>query len=196
MKQIILASGSPRRKELLEQIGIEFSVMTSDTDENIEMTQPENYVCKLATTKALAVRDNILSKSDASDKVIIGADTIVFMDGSILTKPTDEEDAKKMLAKLSGKKHQVYTGVAVVSDDNIQTFAEMTEVLVSQMTAHEIEEYVASGEPMDKAGAYGIQGMFARYVEGIKGDYNNVVGLPVAHLYHVLKKSGMVNGND
>lgn len=210
MKKIILASGSPRRKELLEQVGIIFSVITSDADENIELTGPEDYVCRLATIKANAVKDYVENNNinnhndnnedsnknnnkynmdgyDTADTIIIGADTIVWQDGVILTKPKDKEDARRILKRLSNNSHQVYTGVAILCGDKKETFFEKTDVMVHEMTDKEIDNYIATGEPMDKAGAYGIQGAFARYVDGIHGDYNNVVGLPVAHLCRVLK---------
>lgn len=189
MKKIILASGSPRRRELLSQIGIDFDVITSNADEIITMTQPDDIVCELSHIKAEAVcrmlKDNE-SEENIDDKIIIGADTIVYCNGEVLGKPKDEQDAHRMLKELSGGVHQVYTGVTFIHNGNVTCFSEKTDVSVYNMSEEEINRYIKTGEPMDKAGAYGIQGAFAAYVKGINGDYNNVVGLPVSRLYHEL----------
>ncbi len=187
MKKLILASGSPRRKELLEQIGYEPVVMKSTIEEVITKTVPEEVVMELSSQKCLDVAGKI--KEEA---VVLGADTIVVRDGEILGKPGSEEEAVEMLRSLQGRDHQVYTGVALARTSaegigNTETFAVCTEVTVSPMTEQEIRSYVETGDPMDKAGAYGIQGIFAKHVEKIRGDYNNVVGLPVAAVYERLK---------
>lgn len=184
---IILASGSPRRRELLAQAGFEFKVEVSNADENVSEESPVEMVEELAARKAKAVVDLHNQKED--NCLIIGADTIVVLDGKILGKPSDEEDAKAMLASLAGRTHQVYTGVALfrVKEGIIaekKTFHECTDVTMVSMTEKEIAEYVASGDPMDKAGAYGIQGPAAVFISGIKGDYYNVVGLPISRVYH------------
>ena len=187
MKKIILASGSPRRRELLTQIGIDFDIVTSNADEIITKTQPQDIVCELSSLKAKAVYDMLKeSQKDINNSVIIGADTIVYCDGEVLGKPADNNDAYRMIKKISGGVHQVYTGVTFIYNGTIKSFSEKTDVLVYDMSETEIDRYIQTGEAMDKAGAYGIQGAFAAYVKGINGDYNNVVGLPVARLYHEL----------
>ena len=165
-KRIVLGSASPRRKELLEQIGVEFEIKTSDKEEIYESTIPT--------------------------EIVIGADTVVVHDNKILGKPSDEAEAFRMLKSLAGDAHQVYTGVAMLvygEDGEAKEIchAERTEVFVHEMSDVEIRNYIASGEPMDKAGAYGIQGKFAAYIDKIEGDYYNVVGLPVAYVYQQLK---------
>ena len=190
-ENIILASGSPRRRELLEQIGINAQIVPSNADESVGLTEPKQIVEELAKRKCESVADNI------KDGIIIGADTIVALDGSILGKPTDEKNAEEMLAGLSGKIHQVYTGVCIIKRENSKetdrtVFSCRTDVEFADIAKNEIQEYVASGEPMDKAGAYGIQGIFARYVKRIDGDYYNVVGLPVSSLYAALKKMNAI----
>lgn len=189
MKKIILASGSPRRKQLLLQIGLEFEVVTGDYDEKIDNEKPDCVVEKLAYGKAY----NVLEKlSYPKDCIIIGSDTVVSCDGKILGKPKSKEDAKQTLKLLAGRSHEVYTGVAVLeyADGEVKKsiFHEMAEVEFVDMTDEDIIDYVATGECMDKAGSYAIQGRFAAYVKGIKGDYNAVVGLPVCHLYSELRK--------
>lgn len=212
MKRIILGSASPRRRELLEQIGIEFEIVVSGGEEKYQSQAPTEIVKELALMKAENVaaemlktqREELISskKCEACDLepeegklqnlVIIGADTIVVRDGEILGKPVDEEDAFRMLQSLQGREHQVYTGVAVLDysengEKRVIDHAEETKVFVHAMDSEEISRYIATGEPMDKAGAYGIQGRFAAYIDRIEGDYYNVVGLPMAYLYQVLK---------
>lgn len=197
--KIILASGSPRRKQLLEQIGLEFEVWPSKCEEIIESTIPSEVCMELSKQKALDIAAGIRTyneeHSDISsnqDLIIIGADTIVVWNDKILGKPADENEAKEMLQNLSGNVHSVYTGVTFVfmaSDGRAgaHSFYEKTDVSVYPLSADEIDEYVASGDPLDKAGAYGIQGNFAKHIKKIDGDYNNVVGLPVGRLYEELK---------
>ena len=186
-KEIILASASPRRKELLAQIGLPFTVRVSGVEEVITKTAPEEIVMELSAQKAADVKANA-----GKDSVVIGADTIVaYSDENgtrILGKPKNEEDAFSMLQLLQGKAHQVYTGVTICAGEETKTFYEKTQVHVFSMTEEEIWAYIRNGEPMDKAGAYGIQGRFAAFVKGIEGDYNNVVGLPVGRVYQELKK--------
>ena len=245
-KHIILASASPRRKELLEQIGLPFEVRTSGANEITKAINPEDIGKELSQIKAQAVWDTLTEKEKA-DAVVIGADTIVCVskepegkesftkyedehgneqkyeckngygqkiedeserengkksrneqlmtrrdEGTflILGKPKDEADAAHMLRLLSGRVHQVFTGVTILSKEKTTHFYECTDVHVAKLTETEISEYIATKDPMDKAGAYGIQGMFARYITGIEGDYNTVVGLPVCTLYHELQKFG------
>ncbi len=187
MKKIILASASPRRKELLEQIGAVFEIHKAEGEERITSALPQEVVLELSQQKAEEV-----SCACAGD-VIIGADTVVAAEGQILGKPKNFEDAVRMLELLQGKSHEVITGVTVILKEEQKTvsFAETTRVHVFPMTKAQIEAYVRSGEPMDKAGAYGIQGRFAAYVSGIEGDYNNVVGLPVGRLYQELLLAGV-----
>ncbi|MGN8631415.1 Maf family protein [Blautia sp. HCP3S3_G3] len=190
MKKIILASASPRRKELLEKAGISFEIITGTGEEKTNSSDPEEMVKELSYGKAESVAENVVE-----DAVIIGADTIVFYDGCILGKPKDAEDAVETLLKLQGNTHQVYTGVTVLIKEggNIRSliFAECTDVTFYPVSENEIRAYVNSGEPMDKAGSYGIQGAFGVYVKGICGDYSNVVGLPVARLLYETKKQGI-----
>ncbi|MCD8365503.1 MAG: Maf family protein [Clostridiales bacterium] len=190
--KIILASASPRRKELLARIGLEFEVVPSRTEEVITKEIPSEIVRKLAAQKACAVakdigQDALRSEQDKSF-LVIGADTIVVYEGKIMGKPADEEDACRMLRTLSGKTHQVYTGVCLIrlgkEGKKERVFSEKTDVTFYPMTDDEIQEYVATGDPLDKAGAYGIQGICGKYIRGIRGDCNNVVGLPIARLYH------------
>lgn len=195
----ILASASPRRKELLEQIGLEFCVMVSDVEEVTAEKEPHQYVMELSRIKAEDVAGKIPVMYDArginQDYVVIGSDTVVAIDGEILGKPTDAKDAVNMLSRLSGKTHQVYTGVTLVifKDERItrKTFYEMTEVSFYEMSQDEIEAYVATGESLDKAGAYAVQGRCAAYIKGINGEYASVVGLPVARMCKELKNLGI-----
>ncbi len=183
--KLILASQSPRRRELLAQIGLEFTVKQSDCEEVMVGETPEEIVKALSCQKAKAV-----AAQAESGCVVLGADTVVVLDGTILGKPKDEEDAFRMLWALQGRAHTVYTGVTLVDTESgcVNSFAEGTLVHVWPMTEEEIRTYVATKEPMDKAGAYGIQGRFAAFIEKIEGDYANVVGLPVARVYHELTK--------
>ena len=189
--QTILASGSPRRKELLELIGVEFKIITSNKEEIITSTNPVEVVKELSMMKAEDVAENI-----AGPAVILGADTVVAHGGRILGKPKDAEDAVEMIRSFAGDDHYVYTGVCIIRKEADGTakkisFAEGTKVTVYPMTEAEIERYVASGEPMDKAGAYAIQGLFAPYIKGIEGDYYNIVGFPIAGIYQRLKEEGI-----
>lgn len=175
MKKIILASASPRRKELLATAGVEFEVLVSDADETIpEGTLPVDAAMLTAEKKALAVAGK------CTGAVVIGADTIVVLDGRILGKPKDEADAKAMLRFLSGREHEVITGVCLTDGAKTKKFAKVSKVRFYELTDEEIAAYVATNEPMDKAGAYGIQGRGCVLVESIEGDYFNIVGLPVA----------------
>lgn len=193
--QIILASASPRRKELLEQIGLSFTVQAADGEEKCEARLPQKQVEELSLHKAAEVAGKA-----GNNAVVIGADTLVFFRGKPLGKPRNEQEAVLMLKALQGQTHQVYTGVTLIwrqgGSMRQMSFHERTDVTVWPMTEEEIEEYVRSGEPMDKAGAYGIQGLFARFIRRIEGDYNNVVGLPVGRLYQEMKQEGLLDGAD
>lgn len=219
-KTIILASASPRRRELLHQVGILPEIIPSHVEEVITSMEPDQVVMELSLQKAEDVAA-VLKKQEGqnafpgaasledqekltlpgeseaasggtADRVVIGADTVVAVEGQILGKPRDAVDAVRMIELLQGRTHQVYTGVTMIFSENGErvTFAEKTDVHVYPMSRDQIERYVATGEPMDKAGAYGIQGYFAAYIEGISGDYNNVVGLPVGRVCQELFQRG------
>lgn len=226
-KKIILASASPRRRELLTQIGLDFDIVVSETEEKITSTEPAKVVEELSAQKAEAVWEKLCStaasqgsvtnaerleegsgvsrtdegseafdpeqtsgETTITDIIVLGADTVVACDGKILGKPADTEAAVAMLTMLQGRGHEVYTGVTILYEENGErktlTFHEKTTVHFYPMTDAQIREYVATGDPMDKAGSYGIQGFCARYIRGIEGDYNNVVGLPVGRVYQEL----------
>lgn len=189
--RVILASGSPRRKELLKQLVADFEVLPAKGSEIYTEQEPAKIVQQLAAQKAAEVESSVVRQGE-EPMLVIGADTVVAFQGQILGKPADAKQAKEMLKMLASDVHQVYTGVALIviqhGKRQCLEFAECTNVRFYPMTAQEIEAYVQSGEPMDKAGAYGIQGIGGRFVEGIEGDYQNVVGLPMAKLYQVLKK--------
>ena len=193
MEIIVLASGSPRRKELLAKTGLKFSVVVSGGEEKAETSDPAETVEKLSLDKASAVAD--LLQAEKEPQLIIGADTVVACDGEILGKPSDREDAFRMMLKLQGQTHQVYTGVTLLLKKKhtwqAHTFSEKTDVQFYPVSREELLAYIETGEPMDKAGSYGIQGGFGIYVKGICGDYNNVVGLPVGRLVYELKKLGI-----
>ncbi|MFZ0416628.1 MAG: Maf family protein [Candidatus Sulfotelmatobacter sp.] len=188
---LILASASPRRQELLRNAGIGFTVQAADIDETpLAGESPRDCAERLAREKALAI-----FRSHPEDYVL-GADTIVVVDGTILGKPRDGDDAARMLRMLSGRTHAVITGVCIVrtgvSDDEELTASESTLVTMSEISDNEIRDYIATGEPMDKAGGYAIQGIASRWIPRIEGDYGNVVGLPVALVYAMLRKQGAV----
>jgi nucleoside triphosphate pyrophosphatase len=178
---LILASGSPRRAELLRAAGIEFTVRIADVDETILPGEsPRDYVLRLSRAKALAVA--------GEDEILLGADTTVLIEDEIAGKPVDLEDARRMLKALSGKWHEVLTGVTLLQGHKILSDVAVTRVKFSEMSEPEIDWYVSTGEPMDKAGAYGIQGYASRFVECIEGSYSNVVGLPVQMVYRMLQE--------
>lgn len=185
---IILASASPRRKDLLKLVVNDFCIEPADIEESVtEDIEIEKYPEYLAQKKAAHIYYN-----SHKDDVVIGCDTGVFIDGQMLGKPQNAADAKKMLAKLSGKVHQVITGVSVYSKGQCISFSHITEVEFFELYDKEIDDYISTGEPMDKAGAYGIQGRGALLVKGICGDYFNVVGLPVAQLSRMLKQMNVL----
>lgn len=211
--RLVLASASPRRRELLSQIGLEFTVMPSTKEENAKTTEAGALVQELSRQKAVDIWEQLsggqgqnpdadqeqiseeiqepnLNGKRQPELLVIGADTVVCCEGKILGKPHSREAAAEMLTALQGRSHEVYTGVTLYSQSETVTFFECTQVEFYPMTEVEISEYIDSKEPMDKAGAYGIQGLGARFVKGIRGDYNNVVGLPVGRLYQELKSRG------
>ena len=180
-KMIILASASPRRKEILSDLGVDFRIVVADTDESSDINDPVALTEELARRKGLAVYEKLLQggRNDADSAIIISADTVVCSDGEILGKPRDRDDAIAMLTSISGRAHTVVSGVAVTVRGITRTASSVTTVRVQEIPREEIERYVDSGEPMDKAGAYGIQGRFSAFIEGIDGCYFGVVGLPV-----------------
>ena len=184
---LILASASPRRSELLRKARLVFRVEPAHLpEERADMENPKAYAERLAREKARAIAARY------PNDFVLGADTIVVCDAHVLEKPADESDAAHMLRVLSGRSHEVTTGVCLCSPRGERVESETTLVTVASLSDNEIEEYVHTGEPMDKAGAYGIQGMFSRCVTGIQGDYFNVVGLPIARVYRMLKDAGAV----
>lgn len=190
-KTVILASASPRRTELLTQAGIEHQIIPALCEEKTTATKPDEYVMELAEGKAVDVVTRYKEEHPDENVLVIGSDTVVSVNGKILGKPKTEEEAFEMLSSLQNHTHQVYTGVAVIDHESQKetkkVFCEQSDVEVYPMTREEILSYIKSGDCMDKAGAYGIQGHFAVYIKGIHGDYNNIVGLPIARLYQELK---------
>lgn len=187
MKRLILASASPRRRELLTLAGYDFEVCVKPVDESVpEGTAPEKAVEMTARKKATA------TAAEYPEAVVIGADTVVVCDGKILGKPSDTEQAKEMLSTLSGREHFVMTGVCLAHDGEFEVYHTVSKVRFYELSREEIAAYVATGEPMDKAGAYGIQGKGCVLVERIEGDYFNIVGLPVASLNRRLKTLGVI----
>jgi septum formation protein len=188
MKRIVLASASPRRRELLAGMGLDFEVVVSDVEEEQEIGEPvERYVLRLAIDKASAVA------SRRPDDLVLAADTVVYLDGEILEKPTSREDAIEMLAKIAGREHIVYTGVALrqESRNHLATGIVSSRVRIRKLSTREIRWYVDTGEPMDKAGSYAVQGIGAMFIEAIEGSYTNVVGLPLTLVYDLLRDAGV-----
>lgn len=197
---IVLASGSPRRKEILSNAGFEFRIVKSEGEEVITSSDPSRVVEELSLQKAMEVWKRLAGDGDevkgVRRKLVIGADTVVASNGAILGKPADEEDAFRMLSDLQGRSHSVFTGYTWIADadsdsdetSTVCTNHVETKVYVNAMSEEEIRDYIRTGEPMDKAGAYGIQGLFARFVQGIEGDYLNVVGFPLSAFCQSLKQ--------
>ena len=187
--KLILASGSPRRREILQNLGIPFEVVTCETDESCSLTDPAAYVRELAARKGEAVRDMLRAQGvDLRDTLILAADTVVAMDRTILGKPADRADAARMLGALSGRDHAVYSGVALLLGEQAVAHSERTAVHVAPLSEAQIARYVATGEPDDKAGSYAMQGLFSPYITGIEGCYFNVVGLPIHALFRLAKE--------
>jgi septum formation protein len=179
----LLASGSPRRRELLEAAGFQFEVRPADIDESARPGEvPRDYVARLAEAKARAVLPL------ANDRIVLAADTTVVVDGRMLGKPIDAADATAMLRLLAGRQHDVLTGVTLARGTRLLTRVEITAVHMTRMSDEEIAWYVASGEPADKAGAYAVQGLAGRFITRVEGSYSNVVGLPIALVYSMLKE--------
>ena len=187
---IILASGSPRRRELLSDLGAEIKIITADVDESSEETNPEALAEALARKKGLAVYEKLAAEnSPLAPLPIISADTVVFCDGEIMGKPKDRADAYRMLEKLSGKAHTVTTGICVINGGTPFSAFSTTKVFVDPLTEDEINAYIDSGDPFDKAGSYGIQGIFSKHISKIEGCYFNVVGLPLNALSKLFKEA-------
>lgn len=180
-----MASQSPRRQELLALIGLPFTTLVSEADEDIPLAEPGAYVEKLALRKAEAVF------AKRPDACVVGADTIVWLEGAIIGKPRDEQDAYRILRTLSGRTHTVYTGLAVLAPGSREVLYDAAKVSFAPLSDGEIRAYIHSGEPMDKAGAYGVQGRAAVFVERVEGCYFTVIGLPVPRLYRALDKLGI-----
>ena len=188
MHEILLASGSPRRRELFTEAGLNFEVVSVDVDETPNEKEPEKVAQELSRRKAVAADREPAS---GRNKVIVAADTVVIHNGKVLGKPKDEADAVRMLTELSGAVHDVITGVTILTPGREEvTFSQRTRVRFRPLSEEEIRDYVATGEPMDKAGAYGIQGLGGRLVEGIDGDFNNVVGFPIDRFLAIMKVLG------
>lgn len=191
MYEIILASGSPRRSEILDQVGVKYHVIKSEKEEHMADVEPYVLVQQLAAMKAEDVAEKL-----KGSVVILGADTVVAYQGNILGKPKDEQDAKEMLHNLAGNSHEVYTGVCIIVKEKDQSlrmkqFFVVTKVFIGEMSKEQITEYVESKEPMDKAGAYAIQGKFASFVERIEGDYYNIIGFPICKIMKEAYKMGV-----
>ena len=183
MTRVILASKSPRRKELMELLKIPFEIIVSDIEENIDYDN--DLVLEIEKLSYLKASDVFLKHPNC---LVIGADTIVRIDNEVLGKPHDIEQAKKMLHLLSGNTHEVITGVTILYQDHVETFSKVASVTFYPLSEKEIEDYINTNEPMDKAGSYAIQGDGAKFIKSINGDYYSIVGLPIGELYHRLKK--------
>lgn len=187
MARLVLASASPRRRELLAAAGFDFDVDPAEVDETPERDEPpSSYVIRVARHKAEA------AAARNPDRPVLGADTVVVIDNELLGKPSDADDASRMLTRLSGRTHDVLTGVALAVGGRVYTEVERTTVSFANLTAEDIASYIASGEPLDKAGGYAIQGLASRFVLRIEGSYSNVVGLPVAAVLHLLDRAGVM----
>jgi septum formation protein len=190
--QLYLASKSPRRRELLAQLGLAFECIKGSVDESaLDSETPQDYVVRLAKAKAISGQGNVAAAQ--SHIPILGSDTSVVIDNQILGKPRDEQEAVAMLTRLSGRSHVVYTGVAISHNRDIKSICCATKVCFAAMTASQINNYVATGEPMDKAGAYGIQGIGGRYIKKIEGSYTSVVGLPLYETSVLLTGCGVLS---
>ncbi len=192
-KPLILASASPRRRELLKKADIPFTVMPADIEEVIVAGEPADVAEEISSYKAEYVAEKLIKEKKQDSFVILSADTIVTVDGKVLGKPRDEEEAFKVLKELQGREHEVYTGVTIAvkhpgKNVHYKQFHEKTRVKIYPVSDEQIRDYISTGEPLDKAGSYAIQGSFAKYIKSIKGDYSNVVGLPVGRVFKELRQ--------
>ena len=185
--RIILASKSPRRKEILENLGLEFEIIVADADESCDIKDPDELVMTIAERKGRAVLDG-LCEGERNDTLLIACDTLVYASGEFLGKPHGVDDARRMLALLSGSSHEVISGLYLYFNGKEARRAASTKVFFDKMTEYDIERYLSSGEPFDKAGAYAIQGKASAYISGIEGDYFNVVGLPANLLIKTVRE--------
>jgi septum formation protein len=193
--KLVLASGSPRRAEILRAAGFSFEVLAAGVDETLlPGEEPGDYVRRLAEAKARAAAHTFFAREPSTVALLIGADTTVVANGAILGKPESRASAREMLERLSGRRHEVYTGVALLSlpGGSVHVFEEVTKVEFARMSAEEIAEYIASGEPFGKAGGYAIQGLGGKFVKRIEGCYFNVMGLPLSRLYEELRQFGWI----
>lgn len=192
MRKIILASASPRRRDILKMAGYDFAVRVSEADENIEKADGPSMVIELSKRKAMAVAEEVIKEQIEEDFLIIGADTLVFADNEPMGKPRDELEEREFLKKLSGRSHEVITGVTICvnvgNEVRSHSFYAATKVYVADLNENEIDYYVGTGEWTDKAGGYAIQGYFAKFITGIEGEYENVVGFPLASFYQEIKR--------
>jgi septum formation protein len=187
--KLILASASPRRREILTTLGVEFTVVTADADETCDITHPGERVEAISVKKCHAVRDQLEAEGTLDpDTVILASDTLVMLDGEFLGKPRDEADARRMIGMLQSRTHTVASGLAIYKDGRTVTAHELTGVTFAPMNEAEITAYMATGESFGKAGGYAVQGFAARFIAGIQGDYFNVVGLPVRRLYETMRE--------
>ena len=191
--RIILASKSPRRKEILENLGLKFDILVADADERSEESDPCLRVAELASVKGRAVLDAV---GDKKDVLLIASDTLVYAEGEFLGKPKNKEDARRMIGMLSDKAHSVVSGIYLYCNGKEVSAADETKVVFDKMSADEIENYISSDEPYDKAGGYAVQGLASLYISGLEGDYFNVVGLPVNLMYKLLKKEFNIDLNE
>ena len=191
--RIILASKSPRRKEILENLGLKFDILVADADERSDERDPRKRVADLATIKGRAVLDKVDNKKEL---LLVASDTLVYADGEFLGKPKDRDDARRMIKMLSGKAHSVVSGIYIYCNGKEISASDETKVVFDDMSADEIENYISSDEPYDKAGGYAVQGLASLYISGLEGDYFNVVGLPVNLMYKILKKDFNIDIND
>ncbi len=186
---MVLASKSPRRREILEELGIDFEILSEDVDESSDIEEPDIRVEAIASRKATAVRDMLVSHNiDVNSLCIVGADTVVWCEGEFMGKPRDRADAYRMIEKLSGKVHRVYTGIAVAIGGKVECDVSVSEVKFRELDAEDIEAYVDTDEPYDKAGAYAVQGKAGMFICEIRGDFLGIVGLSVATLDKILRE--------
>ncbi len=193
--RVVLASKSPRRKEILQNLGVKFDVIVADADESCDIADPHERVAALARVKGSAVLEYLCGRGEGTDCLIIASDTLVYAEGEFLGKPRDGEDARRMIKMLSGKAHSVVSGLYIYLNGKEFAGASETKVIFDEMTDCEIEDYISSDEPYDKAGGYAVQGLASLYVSGLEGDYFNVVGLPVNLLYKTLKNEFGIDFN-